>query len=45
MLCEDILHYGIHYLASLKLVLIPHSPWLLLVKIKCQLQNSWKIEL
>ena len=34
----------VDYVWSLKLVLIQHSPWLLLVKIKCQLQNSWKIE-
>ena len=35
----------VDYVWSLKLVLIQHSPWLLLVKIKCQLQNTWKIEL
>ena len=28
---------------SWKLVLIPHSPWLLLAKIKCQLQIVWKL--
>ena len=35
----------VDYVWSLKLVLIQHSPRLLLVKIKCQLQNTWKIEL
>ena len=35
----------VDYVWSLKLVLIQHSPRLLLVKIKCQLQNTCKIEL